>query len=63
MTYFHYPDGKHIILNGIDNSVMTLTNTVPLLTCQFFMSLRPGVFGKRFYPTKDLLELFLRYGA
>ncbi len=60
MTYSHYPDGKHLILNGIDNPVSTLTNAVSFLPGEFFMTRRARVLGERCNASEDLLEVFLR---
>jgi len=59
MVYLHYPDGEHLILNGVDDSVATLTNTVSFLSGQFFMPRRARVLGERCDASEDVLEVFL----
>lgn len=46
MAYLHYPDCEHLVLNGIDDSVSTLTNTVSFLSREFFMPHRARVLGE-----------------
>lgn len=60
MTYLHYPDCEDLILNRIDNSVSTLTNTVSFLPGEFFMTRRAGVFGEHCDTLEDFLEVFFR---
>ncbi len=59
MTYFHYPDREHLILNGIDNSVLTLTNTVSFLPGEFFVTRRARVLGEHCDALENPLEIFL----
>ena len=63
VAHLHDPYRKLFVLNGIDNSIPTLTNAVSLLACQFFMPLRSRVYGKCLYAAKDLLEILLWYRA
>jgi len=60
MSHLHYPDREHLVLNRIDNSVSTLTDTVSFLSGQFFMARRTRVLGERCDALKDILEVFLR---
>lgn len=59
MTHLHYPDREHLILNGIDNSVSTLTNTVSFLSGEFFMAHRARVLGEYCDALEDVLEVSL----
>ena len=60
MPYLHYPDREHLILDGIDDSVPTLPNTISFLSCEFFMAFRAGILSEHCNTLEDLVEVFLR---
>lgn len=57
------PYREFSVLNGIDNSIIPLTNSVSFLASEFLMSLWSRVLPELLYPTKDLLKVFLWYGT
>ena len=60
---FNNPYRELLVLSGVDNSIISLTNSVSFLASQFLMPLWSWVLCERLYPTKDLLKVFLRYGT
>ena len=61
MPYLDYPDRKILVLNGIDNPVPTLTDTISVSACQFFMTRGSRVFSECVDTMENLLETFLGY--
>ncbi len=41
---FNNPNGEILILNGINNSILTLADAVAILTDKFFTARRPWIF-------------------
>ena len=54
MPYLYYPNCKLFILNGIDDPVQSLADTISLSPCKFFMAWRSRIFRKRFDAMDDL---------
>jgi hypothetical protein len=55
MPYLYNPNCKLFIVNRIDYPVSTLTDTVSLLSCKFFVARRPRVSCERLNAEDDLL--------
>jgi len=45
MTYFNNPDSQFRILDGIDNSIISLANPITVVTRQLFSTGGPGIGG------------------
>lgn len=63
MANLHDPYRELFVLNGIDDSMVSLTNSVSFLPGQFLVPLWSRILAERLYPTEDLLEIFLWDGA
>ncbi len=47
MSDFHYDHGQKLILNFVEDAVHPLPNSIPVLSRQFFASLRARFLGER----------------
>jgi hypothetical protein len=58
-----HPDGKFLVPNGVNNSISSLPDPIPILAGQLFATGRPGIFGQRFDPLKNLLQIAFGYSS
>jgi len=63
LANFHYPDSKSLVHNGVYNSISSLADPIPVLAGQLFATGRPGIFGQRFDPLKNLFQIAFGYSS
>jgi hypothetical protein len=52
-------DGEHVVLNGINNAIISLPNTITLLTGKLFTTRRSRIFFKKINSFDDALQVLL----
>ena len=58
MANFYDPNDKLLILDGVDDAVISLPDTIALLTGEFFGPRWTGILFERIYPFNDALKIF-----
>ena len=54
---FDNPGGEHIVLNGINDTIISLSDPITLLSGKLFTTRWSGIFLKKIYSINDALKV------